>query len=336
VHSLAAYDLLVDVLRGRPAEESLRHRAFNVPLARWRRVLGFEGCDVPFDRALRAASWKREAPDALRRMLADASATSIRAAMLAHRQLTEIAAIAAASGVRVLVLKGAARVLAGETHGTRSIADVDLLLAPADAPRFHRALQQELGYAPIGPGHPHHLAVLRRAGSLDIDLHFRIGPRTQALDSAIWTDTRDISLDGHVMELPSATNMVLHVLEHGAALNWMGRYRLRDILDIASLFTADVAADVVLSHVRESPTRSSFETLLSAAHELEQRVPRPRRNAWRTVRRVSRARLALAVLPRHPRVAERVYRYVGVLAEGSPGTMVRAGMTAARRIVGAA
>ena len=332
MHSVAIYDLLIDVFRGLPVEESLRDRAFHAPAERWRRVLGFEGCEVQFDRAVRVASWRREVPATLRRILAEASAASMRAGMLAHRQLAEIAQIAGVSGMRVMALKGAARVLASESIGTRSMSDVDLLLAPAQAARFHEMLQDELGYSPTGPGRGHHLPVLRRADSLDIDVHFKLGPGSAALDATMWNDTRSVAIEGCIIELPSPTSMVLHVLEHGAVVNWMGRYRLRDILDIASLFTADVADAVVMSHVRQSPAHSSFETLLSAAHEIEERVPRPRAHAWRTVRRVSRARLAFAILPGNPRVAERVYRYVGVLAEGSPRMMMRAALTAARRL----
>jgi hypothetical protein len=153
-----------------------------------------------------------------------------------------------------------------------------------------------------------------------------------ALDVEIWRDTRSVVLDGYPIEIPSPTSMLLHTLEHAAGLNWAGRYRLRDIIDAASLFRHVVSVEAVTAYVRASPTRAAFETLLSAAHELEPRSPRSRARAWRTVRRVSRARIVVAVLPRNRLVAERCFRYAGILAEGSPRTLARAGLALMRRL----
>jgi hypothetical protein len=119
--------------------------------------------------------------------------------------------------------------------------------------------------------------------------------------------------------------MLLHALEHAVGVNWMGRYRLRDILDIATLCSADVSREEIDVYVRSSHSRAALETLVSAAHELEPNAPLIRRDSWKTVRRVSRTRIAVAVVPRAPRVAERWFRYAGVLAEGSPRTIWRAG-----------
>jgi len=336
VRSLAVYDLVADVLRGRPAEESVRRRGFDAPLALWRRVLGFEGCTVQFDHALCAAGLTADLPLPLRRMLREATGTALRRAILVHEQLAAVAALGSAHNIRLLALKGAARLLGGEAAGTRSIGDIDLLVSPVNAVRFHTLLQRELGYAVSGAGYPHHLPGLTRSRSLGIEVHVQLSHVPLALDGEIWRDTRSVALDGHAIEIPSPTGMVLHTLEHAAGLNWAGRYRLRDIVDIASLFTGAVLADVVTSYVNASPTRSAFETLLSAAHDLDPRVPRSRARAWRTVRRVSRARIAVASVPRTRLVAERCFRYAGMLAEASPRTLARAGLALVRRLGDAA
>ena len=331
-HSGAVYDAVAGALRRQPLDAALWRRASGASMPVWRRVLGFEGCATQLDRELRSRAPLAEIAAPVREMLRESTAASLRFGLIAHRQLAEIATLAGARGVRVMAVKGAAHLLGGQLPGARSMADIDLLAAPADGARFHAMMTRELGYTAMGPGYPHHLPVLARAGSLNVDLHVRLADVPTALDAAIWTATRVVRIDGHPLELPSPTSMVLHTLEHGLALNWMGRYRLRDILDLAALSASDVSGDLVRSYVAHSPERAACETLLSAAHELEPRLPSYRPDAWRTIRRVSRTRLALATVPRDPRVAERFFRYVGLAAEGSPRSIIRAGRSAVQRL----
>jgi hypothetical protein len=143
-----------------------------------------------------------------------------------------------------------------------------------------------------------------------------------------------VALGGDAIEVPSPTNLFLHTLEHAVRVNWSGRYRLRDIADLAALFTADVDAESVRRHVAASDCRRPMATILGAARTLEPRIPLGRRAGWSTVRRVGRSRLALATLPRTPLVAERWFRYAGVAAEGSPRTVARLGADLVRRLVG--
>jgi hypothetical protein len=329
----AVYDLLVAALHSAPLDRGVLRRASAVPLPIWGRVLGFEGCAPQIDVRLRARGDDRALPEAVRRLLRDATASSVRLGLLAYRQLTELAALTAGSGIRIMVLKGAAQLLGGLTPGSRSISDIDVLVMPGDATRLRALLLSELGYASAGLTYPHHLPVLTRQGSLNIDLHVRLSDVPVTLDDAIWNETRLVTAGEHRLELPSSTNMVLHALEHGLGLNWMGRYRLRDVLDVMALCTDDVSTDEVRRYASRHSARVACETLLSAAHELEPRVPGFRVGAWRTIRRVSRTRLALATLPKNPRVAERWFRYAGLLAEGSPSSLVRAGRSAVGRLV---
>jgi hypothetical protein len=332
--SRAIHGVLAAVARGHPIDSHEGELAIEAPLVTWRRVLGFEGCAVQIDRALRASTLGPALPGAVREILRTARESALRLGVLSQLQLREISALAHSEGIRVLVLKGAAQLLAG--HGAaRSLADIDLLVLPEDAARFHASLVTKLGYTSTGPVYPHHLPVLTRGGSLNIDLHTRLSDVPSALDASIWSRTRRISLGVHALRIPSATGMVLHVLEHGVRLNWMGRYRLRDILDLAALYTPDVTTNEVREHAAEGTDRAACETLLSAAHDIEPRVPTFHSHAWRTIQRVSRARLAVAALARDPRASERCFRYAGVVAEGSPRTMLRAGGMLLRNLAAA-
>ena len=333
MHSVAVYDAVVDILLGRSS--GLRqHRAIEAPPHIWERVLAFEGVGERADRALARTGLRREAPPGIARVLREATNAALRQAMLAHQGLCEVAATARAANCRVMALKGAARLLAGEQPGTRSLTDIDLLVAPSDATRFHSLLQSERGYRPTGQVYPHHLPALTKEGALGIEVHRRLAVAELPLDARMFLDTRTEPVGKASMEVPSATNMVLHTLEHAAGTNWMVHFRLRDIVDIATLFTEEVSADEVRAYVESSPRdkRKAFATLLSAAHDLEARVPRLGDGAWSTVRRVGRARLALAQLPRDRTMANRVYRYASVVAEGSPAAVLRAGVGLLRRV----
>src|SRR4051812_25131743 len=178
----AIYGFITDVLRARPTSSDQRRRAFAEPLGRWHRTLGLDGCAVQFDRALHRAGLTEEAPAPLRRLLREATNESLRHAMLVHGQLAGLAALCAREAIRLMPLKGAARLLAGELPGMRSIADIDVLTDPADASRLHSLLQRELGYAVDGDAYPHHLPGLTRPGSLGIEVHVRLAPDRLPLD----------------------------------------------------------------------------------------------------------------------------------------------------------
>ena len=330
--SAALYDFILDVLRAQPTSAEQRRRAFAVDVGRWHRILGFDGCTVQFDRALRRAGHVAETPTALRRLLRDATSQSLHRALLVQAQITEVAELAAIAGIRVMALKGAARLLAGEMPGGRSLADIDLLTDPRDSARLHTLLRRDLGYATSGEPYPHHLAGLTRPGSLGIEVHVRLTPTVLPLDRTIWDETRHAAVGGHSIELPSATSMLLHTLEHAVRVNWTARYRLRDILDVAALLGTDVDADVVDGYVAASDCHRAMRRTVEAARSLHSsRTPRAAA-AWRTVRRVGRTRITLATWPRAPRLAERCFRYAGVIAEGSPRVLGRAGLGLVRRL----
>ncbi len=326
--------LVVAMLRDQATTDAQRARAFAVPVARWERILGLDGCAVQFNHALQRSGHQADAPAALRRLLADATSTALQRALLVHAQLPAVASLAAASGVRVMALKGAARLLGGELPAMRSISDIDLLVAPTDALALHNALQRELGYASDDRPYPHHLAGLTRSRSLGIELHTRLTPTPLPLDSAIWATARRIDVAGHPIELPSATNIVLHTLEHAVRVNWTGRFRLRDVLDVAALLGREVDTDAVTHYIAASDCHRAMATLLGAARGLTSPTGDADEAAWRTVRRVGRTRSMLGAIPRSPLIAERWFRYAGAIAEGSPRTLARLGLDLARRFAG--
>jgi hypothetical protein len=196
-------------------------------------------------------------------------------------------------------------------------------------------LRERLGYGVLLKQRAtvHHLAGLTRAGGIGVEIHTRLSDRRLPLDDAIWSDAQGIAIGGSMVEVPSATAMVLHALEHAVALNWDLRFRLRDILDVASLWNDDVDAGRVRAHVAESAHRGAMETLLSAAREARIAVPHYPRARTGVVRRVARARVAAAMQPVSGATASRLYRYVGVFAESSPRELVRASWQILRRAI---
>jgi Uncharacterised nucleotidyltransferase len=286
----AVYDILAAAVRGRPIPES---RVVQATTATWERVLGIEGCGPWIE-------WARRRNDDLARVLEPArpilraqAEAAVAHALAAGAQLAEIAALAPSIG-RVLVLKGAARLLSGEPAGRRTLSDIDLLVEnPGD---WHWVLQRELGYRPDDTGTPgRHLSALVRDGSLAVEIHTRLSDAGSALDRMIWRDTR------HVMglEIPSAVALARHTLVHALVVHRTLRYRLRDVLD-----AAQVCRDP------QWPLNRAERTLVAAANGDEP--------AWRVVRRVALARLAVPSAARVAGDLDPLVYVASQLAEGSP------------------
>jgi hypothetical protein len=173
-------------------------------------------------------------------------------------------------------------------------------------------LRHRAGYGSMSASPEHHLPTLSRAGALPVEVHVQLGPRHTELDARIWHDAREVHGSG--LLVPSPTAALMHALEHGALVHWAVRYRLRDLLDVAE----------VVSYLRAHPQRVALETLLGAARRFAvMDIPAGRRSAWRTVRRVARARHVLAAHVRSPALAKSLCIALGVLAEASFRALVR-------------
>jgi hypothetical protein len=239
-------------------------------------------------------------------------------------QLASVAELAAANDIEIMALKGAARLIQGEL-AARSVVDIDLLVREADAERLHQLLRQSLGYEPMsgtpGPEH-HHLPALTGEGMLAVEVHTRPSRRASRQSEAIWRDARAVPVGGAQVLVPSPDALVLHTLEHALSTR-AKRYRLRDITDVAAVWGDDVDAEVVLASVAGTPDRLALETLLSAAHDLDPRVPMVYPGSWKRVRRVARARLAAASVASDPEAGHRLMLAAATLAEGSPREIAR-------------
>ena len=289
------YDIIAAAVRGQPVPD-----IGPSDVATWERVLCIEACGPWLEWACRRDPTLARAVEPARPMLRTQSEAAVAHALTAGSQLAEIAALTPHLG-RVLVLKGAARLLSGEAAGRRTLSDIDLLAENPAA--WHRALQRELGYRadPVGtPGR--HLPALVRAGSLAVEIHTRLSDAGSGLDAMIWQETRT-PVPG--LEIPSAVALARHTLEHATVVHRTLRYRLRDVLDVAAV-------------CQGAPVDGGrAEKILLAAAGIRGDADR----AWRTVRRVALARLAV---PAAPRVAGDLDPLVYVacqLAEGSPAVL---------------
>jgi hypothetical protein len=291
----AVYETIASAVRGRDVPD-----IGPSDVATWERVLCIEACGPWLEWACRRDPALARVMEPARPILRAQSEAAVAHALSAGAQLAEIATMAPHLG-RVLVLKGAARLLAGEPAGRRTLADIDLLLENPTA--WHRALQTEFGYRPDETGTPgRHLPALVRAGSLAVEIHMRLSEGGSGLDAMIWRDTRT-PVPG--LEIPSAVALARHTLEHATVVHRALRYRLRDILDLAAVG-------------KDAPTGvgRAAETLLAAAG-----IRGNADRAWRTVRRVALARLAVPATPRVAGDLDPLVYVASQLAEGSPAVL---------------
>ncbi|HTD59004.1 MAG TPA: nucleotidyltransferase family protein [Gemmatimonadaceae bacterium] len=295
----AVYDIVSAAVRGRSVSD-----IGPSSLATWERVLCIEACGPWLEWACRRDPGLARAMEPARHIVRAQSEAAVAHALAIGSQLAEIASLAPRYG-RVLVLKGAARLLSGEPAGRRTMADIDLLVERPTA--WHQALQRELGYRPDDTGTPsRHLPALIRAESLAVEIHTQLADRGSGLDTIIWQDTRT-PVPG--LEIPSAVALARHTLEHATVVHRTLRYRLRDVLDVSAVCT-DAPTDF--------PIERAAETLVAAAGF---RGEREADRAWRTVRRVALARLAVPATPRVAGDLDPLVYVASQLAEGSPAVL---------------
>jgi hypothetical protein len=337
----AVYDLIVAVVSGVPVAEPVADRAARVRTAVWEHVLELEGCAAWLEHeSRRAVSISRLLTPAAAYIRAE-STRSLRNAVAMVQQISEIASLAVELGARVLVLKGGARLLAGEPAGARTMADIDLLTNEADAPALHAALQARLGYLPEEPGTPvRHLPSLIRAGSLPVEIHLRLSDEGSSLDRRVWQGMRSVQLGQATVDIPGATPLMLHAIEHAVVVHRAARYRLRDVIDVATAWTEDVDAGELVEFTTRHSQREAMQTLVTAASRLARSASAsnpawltrsgPTGAAWRRVRRVGRARLWAPPRPGIPPASDPRVFVLSQLAEGSPGPLIRLAARAIR------
>ena len=321
VRSSAPYDFIAGVLAAEAVPRQVLEHAFAAPFDLWERALVLEACAVQFDRALRRSALDDAAPPRLRGLLRGATARAVRQTLTVPGQIAELATAAREGGIRVMVLKGAARLLRGCTGGERAMSDIDVIASPSEARRLHTMLRQRWGYASLAASPEHHLPTLTRPGALAVEVHVQLGPRRSGLDARIWLDARGVA--GTDLVVPSPTSALLHALEHGALVHWAVRYRLRDLLDVAEAWEGGVDGDEVKGYLRRHTQRRAMSTMLGGARRFAPAIPIGTRSAWRTVRRVAGIRHLIAAHVRGAELAQSLCIAAGVLAEGSPRALLR-------------
>ncbi len=323
MYSATVYDAMVAAVLGSSRDEGLWRRALAAPARLWARALWIEQCGPQLARAQRSMQSFAETPPYLEQLLQRTTLDVKINAMCVRQQVLEVAAVAEEEGIPIVALKGAARVLFGKSE-ERCCADIDLLVLPQDAGRLHTLMRERLGYAPARAAERHHLAELRRPGDLPLEIHHRLWCPESGLAAATWRDASTV-VGWTALLLPSATDHLLHTLEHSTAGAWGWHYRLRDIVDCATAWGHEIDSDRVAEFVRASSDHGALELLLSAAHDRRTVIPAARGDSWRAIRRVAVARLATAAVVMSPAVAHRMARFAGVAAEASPRLAGRLG-----------
>lgn len=155
-----------------------------------------------------------------RRAFAD-SAVKLAAGLEASRLLTD-------SGIPVLFFKGAAMIaMAGGNLGARRIADVDVLIPESDALRAV-ALLRSAGYSEkAGPPRVrvfHSWTCSDQNGS-ELDLHWWAF-KDAGDDSAMFATSREATLLGNPVRIPSATECLIAAVSHafpaeGSPMQWI-------------------------------------------------------------------------------------------------------------------
>jgi len=296
----------------------------------WVRLLEIEGCAAALGAVVRGAG-RAALSDDEQALLTRQGDIALRNALTAVPQLQAIARVACRAQIPFLVLKGGARILSGETAGARQMSDLDLLVAAGDAARLHALLMRQLEYTAPGGGSIRHLPALVHDRLLPVEIHVQLRSEATTLDRSIWDAPRPVPIGTETLYIPSASHMAIHTLEHAVIVHAALRYRLRDIVDVASVWAATPSPDDILAHVRRSRCRGALETLLSAAHDLEPAIPLLRARAWKTVRRVALARLTVAGGAGTPYSGDAVVRLAGQVAEGSPRVLAQLAWKALRR-----
>jgi Uncharacterised nucleotidyltransferase len=329
-YAAAVYDVLAAAVRG--SAPPLPHRvalALDATPDVWDRVLMLETCGPWVDRVRRANPQVAAAVRPADNMLRVQGEYAVFQGIAAGAQLAEVAVLAERLGVRVLALKGAARLLSGEAPGRRSLSDIDLMTEPGGATALFDGLMRECGYAIDGAVTPErHRQMLVRAGALPIEIHERLTDAGSSIDAHIWEGAVDVRLGTATLAVPSPTARVLHTVQHALVVHRTVRYRLRDVTDVRTVWAATgVERDAVRQWVARQPYRGAADTLLAAAGVIPEGADR----AWGRIRRVAVARLSVPGRDGVRATEDPLVYVASQLAEGSPRVLASLAWRALKR-----
>lgn len=145
---------------------------------------------------------------------------ALEAALAYDALATALAEHAAAVGSTIVLLKGYALHAAGHaTPGSRTIGDLDILVAEPFADPLHRALRQAGFHPAPGAGNEQHLPPLAAPGWGIVDLHYAMRGVCDA--SGIWLDAPGALAVGKPREVvpgcwaPDPLLLAAHTIAHG-------------------------------------------------------------------------------------------------------------------------
>jgi len=190
------------------------------------------------------------------------------------------------AGIEVLLLKGAPLAWGWYADpGLRPMADVDVLVAPADATRALDLLEQG-GFRDVGNKTRstlfalHHGSGMIHPDGASIDLHWNLGaplllpgdganqrssstciPPGTASMAAFWAHASPITIAGRDARALDATDLVLHLLVHGV---WAGSgSAVRWVADLAAILATSEASNAS----EPGPDRIDWDRLIRRSRE---------------------------------------------------------------------
>ena len=213
---------------------------------------------------------------ALRRAAEDAAARNA----LLLRDAAWLQGALAAEGIPSVALKGTA-LLAAHYPGlaARHVADLDLLVAPADLTRASSLLRERLGLfrprdlgyrgAPVPDRAPgHHLPALLTPVGTVLELHQALpGHGRGAIDAeGVLARSRDAAHGGRTLRIPSPDDLLAIACQHVLAAHGADRrFRPRHLCDLAVLTATGATFDGARTLTPDTGEIDASEALLASA-----------------------------------------------------------------------
>lgn len=225
------------------------------------------------------------APEPVRSALREAHEGAAARNTLLLAEATRLQDALAAAGILTVLLKGTALVAAHlSTPGARHVADVDVLVAPADLARAD-AIAREAGCVPLaaasqvrldggaeGAHERHHLPALVTRAGVVVELHGRPGhaPLTGRWTAGFLERSRRVAWQGGAVRVPAPADLLAGLcahLAHGHAGD--RRFLPRHLADLAVLEAAGVPLEAAAELPGAADAVEASRALLAAARRGE-------------------------------------------------------------------
>ncbi len=229
----------------------------------WDVFLRTERCALALKARIAAA--EREVPDPVE----TAATRELQRILSARGQLLRIGQLAATHGIPAILLKGGVAALA--SAAPVDLDDADVLVRAPHAQRLAELLDR-VGFRPIGPAGPAHLAGRVAPNAVQIEVHFALNDIK--LTDEMWSHARPLDGVAGLSRL-GAGDHLWHLLVHTVVTHPHRRGSLRD-----GLLTAEALYDCSPAELREverriaiHPLSQTLDELLDMACELRDGLP---------------------------------------------------------------